>query len=637
MSNYKKEIAVSAALAIVLVVSLSFASNFLYVFTLGPGEPETEGAEPLRKFSSHEELLGFLSQSYEAPPWGGWNILDVARGLTFTLAAGESASDSVPSYSTTNIQVEGVDEADIVKTDGEHIYVVSGNNVFILKAYSPEDATLLSQIELKGVVTGLFINDGRMVVFEGGSYWGGVLEDKGGWSGPSTSIMVYDVSDGENPVLKRNLTLEGNYFNSRMIGDYVYAAIQQWAIYQDEEATLPSIQYRGETWQIRATDVYYTNVTDSSYAFTTIAAVNVQDDTQAPSYETFLIGASSTMYVSLSNIYLAVPRWQPGPLSLLGQPSEPLQTTEIYRFSIERGSIEAEASGDVPGTVLNQFSMDEHNDHFRIATTIGQVARTPEEPSSRNHVYVLDMDLNIVGSLEDLAPGETIYSARFMGDRGYLVTFKKVDPLFVIDLSEPTVPKVLGWLKITGYSDYLHPYDENHVIGIGKEAVPADEGDFAWYQGVKISIFDVTDVANPQEIAKYVIGDRGTESPVLQDHKALLFDRARNLLVLPVMVAEINPEQYPNGAPPNAYGQPVWQGAYVFSISLDGGLVFRGGITHLEGLDPMSDGYWGPYSVRRSLYIEDVLYTISDGKVKMNSLQDLTEINAVELPSQNSE
>ncbi|MFQ5911250.1 MAG: beta-propeller domain-containing protein, partial [Thermoplasmata archaeon] len=240
-----------------------------------------------------------------------------------------------------------------------------------------------------------------------------------------------------------------------------------------------------------------------------------------------------------------------------------------------------------------------------------------------------------VGSLEDLAPGETIYSARFMGDRGYLVTFKKVDPLFVIDLAEPTVPKVLGWLKITGYSDYLHPYDENHVIGIGKEAVPADEGDFAWYQGVKISLFDVTDVANPQEIAKYVIGDRGTESPVLQDHKALLFDRARNLLVLPVMVAEINPAQYPNGAPPNTYGQPVWQGAYVFSISLDEGLVFRGGITHFEEFDFMKNGYWSPYSVKRSLYIENVLYTISDGKVMMNTLDDLAEIGTVLLPIPN--
>ncbi|NIP67558.1 hypothetical protein GWM83_02345, partial [Candidatus Bathyarchaeota archaeon] len=114
-----------------------------------------------------------------------------------------------------------------------------------------------------------------------------------------------------------------------------------------------------------------------------------------------------------------------------------------------------------------------------------------------------------MGRLEDLAPGEKIYSARFMGDRGYLVTFRKVDPLFVLDLSQPTNPKVLGKLKIPGYSDYLHPYDENHIIGVGKETVAAEQGDFAWYQGVKISLFDVTDVEDPREIDKYEIGDRG--------------------------------------------------------------------------------------------------------------------------------
>ncbi len=205
------------------------------------------------------------------------------------------------------------------------------------------------------------------------------------------------------------------------------------------------------------------------------------------------------------------------------------------------------------------------------------------DAKSTNNVYVLDQNLDIYGRLENLAPGEQIYSARFMGNRCYLVTFKKVDPLFVIDLTDPGQPEVLGELKITGYSDYLHPYDENHVIGIGKEAVAAEEGDFAWYQGVKISLFDVSDVANPKEIAKYEIGDRGTDSPVLNDHKAFLFDRSKNLLVLPVSVAEIDPSQYPGGMPSWAYGEVVWQGAYVFDISLERGLELRGKITHCDG------------------------------------------------------
>jgi len=164
--------------------------------------------------------------------------------------------------------------------------------------------------------------------------------------------------------------------------------------------------------------------------------------------------------------------------------------------------------------------------------------------------------------------------------------------------------------------------------------VGAEEGDFAWYQGVKISLFDVSDVSNPVEIDKYEIGDRGTDSPVLGDHKALLFDKSRNLLVIPVLVAEIDEAKYPGEVPPYTYGDCVWQGAYVFDISLDG-LVLKGRITHLENdIELMKSGYYffSPYSVKRSLYIGNVLYTISDKKVKMNNLENLDEINEVELP-----
>jgi uncharacterized secreted protein with C-terminal beta-propeller domain len=157
-----------------------------------------------------------------------------------------------------------------------------------------------------------------------------------------------------------------------------------------------------------------------------------------------------------------------------------------------------------------------------------------------------------------------------MGERCYLVTFKKVDPLFVIDLKNPYDPKVLGYLKVTGYSDYLHPYDENHIIGIGKETT--DAGEFAWYQGVKISLFDVSDVTNPREISKLEIGDRGSDSPVLWDHKAFLFDKSRNLLVMPILEAKVDVTKYSEAELVWAYGEPVYQGAYVFDISIDNGL-----------------------------------------------------------------
>ena len=443
-------------------------------------------------------------------------------------------------------------------------------------------------------------------------------------------VKVYDVADRGNPVLARNVTVDGGYFDSRMIGDYVYVVVSNPAYYFNGEVPLPKI--RSDDWvtEISSLDIYYSNTSDYYYAFTTVVAVNIQNDLQEPAYLPFLFGTTSNMYVSMNNIYITHPNTTH--IVQLGM-AQSFEKTIVHRIHVEDGEIKYEASGEVPGHILNQFSMDEFNGHFRIATTTGEVWGWGQA-TSKNHVYILNMNLNITGKLEDLAPGEKIYSARFMGDRGYLVTFKKIDPLFVLDLSDPEDPRVLGQLKITGYSDYLHPYDETHIIGIGKETVEAEEGNFAWYQGVKISLFDVSDVEVPKEIAKYEIGDRGTDSPILRDHKAFLFDKSKNLLVIPVTVAEINPAQYPGGVPPNAYGTFVWDGAYVFHISLEEGLVFRGRITHLDNdAELLKSGYWyqSPYPVKRSLYIGNVLYTISNSKIKMNSLADLSEINELNL------
>jgi len=585
-----------------------------------PKTPEVSRQTQLERFSSYEELKNFLETSSQGGPYYDEGRWVQTFGMTVKGMESNTEGATVPDYSTTNIQVEGVDEADVIKTDGEYIYIISENSVVILKAYAPEEAQVLSQTKLNGTLRGIFINGDKLVVFE----------DKFGYYSsygtPRTFIKVYDVSDRESPVLKRNFSLGGYYFNSRMIGDYVYAVINQPAYCHEDEVKLPKIYSGDEVEEIRATEIYYSNSSDYFYTFTTIVAINAQNDEQEAAHETFLLGATRVIYVSLNNIYITFPEQT--------MMTNGLERTTIHRIHVENGEIECEASGEVPGYVLNQFSMDEYQGYFRIATTTGHVARAWGEATSRNNVYVLDMNLSIVGKLEDLAPGEKIYSARFMGDRCYLVTFRKVDPLFVIDLKNPSNPKVLGKLKITGYSDYLHPYDETHIIGIGKETVAAEEGDFAWYQGVKISLFDVSDVEKPKEMDKYEIGDRGTDSPLLWDHKALLFDKSKNLLVIPVLVAEIDEAKYPNGVPHNAYGDYVWQGAYVFNVSLDG-LVLKGRITHLENdTELMKSGYYfsSPYSVKRSLYIDNVLYTISDKKIKMNNLENLDEINEVELP-----
>jgi len=573
------------------------------------GLDQTFGQTQLNKFSSYEELENFVGS--KAGGHGVYydesSLLSGIGPVLRSYGSGEAQVD----YSTTNIQVEGVDEADIVKSNGKYIYVVSGNKVIIIDAYPAENARVLSEIEAGEHPTELFVNGNKLVVFG------------------RENIKVYDVSDKENPLLTRDVSFDGYYFDSRMVGDYVYVIINSPAIYREaEKINLPYISSNGNTKTVPATEIYYfENIDDYWYEFTTIMAINAQDDEEEITSETFLIGTTQNIFVSSTNIYITYTNYRIFPLTGLSGEVSDLETekTTIHKISIADGTIEYKSSGEVPGHVLNQFSMDEYQRYFRIATTTGEVWGG----AAQNHVYVLDEDLNIAGRLEGIAPGERIYSARFMGGRVYLVTFKKVDPLFVIDLEDPNNPRVLGELKIPGYSDYLHPYDETHLIGVGKEAV--DMGSFAWYQGVKIALFDVSDPENPIEISKYVIGDRGTDSYALSDHKAFLFSRSKNLLVIPILLAEINEEQYPGGVPPNAYGEYTWQGAYVFDISLADGLVLKGGITHSEDDAQLGWGwYYSSRSVKRSLYIDNVLYTISDGLVKINNLEDLSEISEIE-------
>jgi len=247
--------------------------------------------------------------------------------------------------------------------------------------------------------------------------------------------------------------------------------------------------------------------------------------------------------------------------------------------------------------------MDEYNGFFRIATTKWA------DNTSQNSLFILDMDMKIVGRLEDLAPGERIYSARFMGERCYLVTFEQVDPFFVIDVGNPAEPKVLGYLKIPGFSGYLHPYDEDHIIGIGKQD-----------NNLKLSLFDVKNVNAPIETAKYIVQGGWSDSAALWDHKAFLFDKSKQLLAIPVSIwwTSVENDTY--------YVKDYWQGAYVLDISLEG-FTLEGRISHLNATDPYDFGF----EVRRILYIGNVLYTVSDKTVQLHDLESLELINELKL------
>jgi len=594
-NGIKKKTAIYGVAAILLALLISAVSyNFAVINEASsPEQPEQPATEQtiLHKFSSYDSLVSFLETSLKTGPQyayfnGPWRVAWEDALATDVVKFDYVATD-VPNYSPTNIQVSGVDEPDIVKTDGTYLYVASNNTLYILKAYPPGEAEVLSRIDFNWTLGEFFLNGNRLAILgSSASYYQSYrlatfIDDK-------TFVEVYDVSDRSNPNLARKFSISGNYFDARMINEYVYLIATQPAYLLYDTLVLPKFYSEEGIEEIDASKIYYANISDYSYAFTTVAAINLQDDTHKPTHETFLLGATSNMYVSPSNIYITFWTQSGGTL--------------IFRVRIKDDMIKGEAKGEVSGSVLNQFSMDEYNGYFRLATT-GWTNGT-----SQNNIYVLDMNLTTVGKLEKIALGESIYSVRFMGDRGYVVTFRVIDPFFAIDLLDPYSPKVLGVLKIPGYSSYLHPYDQSHIIGIGKDG-----------SVVKMSLFDVSNVTNPEEIDNYQVTGSWSDSLALRDHKALLFDSSKNLLVIPISTSD--------------YGYGVWQGAYVFRISIQGGIVLRGQIAHTENFSDFYHAgfYENQYYVKRSLYIDNVLYTISDKKVVMHDLETLDKINQIEL------
>ncbi len=656
----------------ILIISLLACAGIIALITLAPLE-KGNYTYKLNNFQSYDELLTFLNKRYESGNnWGRYydTFYSMAEKSGATADNSAQNGEETNSYSTTNVQVEGVDEPDIVKTDGTYLYVVANQTVFILKAYPASEAIILSKIIIKNVtISNIFIRDNKLVVFgdTGGYYTYPLLEDgiKADmispdiwWGGiTQTVVNVYDINDKTNPIIEKEIRIDGGYFDARLIDEYVYVVATEYTynIYYaiDEKnytLNVPKMSIDNKTQNISANDIYYVDVPEISDTMTHVISLNL--NTNDVVEKSFMLGSSQTMYVSKNNIFLASLHYPYYPLlyRTLGDisSSSDQETTILHKISIITGNVNYIAQGEVPGHILNQFSMDEHNGFFRIATTIGN--NWFENTQSSNNIYILDENLKQISKIENIAPGESIYAARFLGNRAYLVTFVQVDPLFTIDLSDPYNPRILGELKIPGYSEYLHPYDETHLIGIGKEVDPSIDADLVhtpgaiYYTailGLKIALFDVSDIENPVEQAKIVIGDRGTDSPALYDHKAFLFDREKELLVIPVSLYEISQEikdRYINSSGrEQLYGEFTFQGAYVYGLNLETGFEYKGRITHQkpEMQHPSDDYYWyWGYSntdITRTLYINNALYTISNEMVKMNSLNDLSEINSLNL------
>ncbi|MFA6039110.1 MAG: beta-propeller domain-containing protein [Candidatus Peribacteraceae bacterium] len=615
--------------------------------------------------SSCTDLQAFSVELHSTT--GGWgrgggvmkemlNAQDATAPTAAPAPTESGAGGSDGDYSRTNVQVEGVDEADIVKSDGTYLYIVSRNKVRIVKAVPGNTMKEMGSIfdgDSNFSPAELYIDGNRLVVV--GSSWSqtdpAVMEKRIGgiippyWNPSLAQVRIFNVADKAKPVLERKVSFEGSSVSTRMIGHKLYFVVNQPMRWLPQPLTkptdadvLPSFQ-DSRTGDASAPVVRCGEVMILPHVpspeYLTVAVI----DTASPSTEVqreTVLGNAQNIYASLQNLYVATTQWvyywNSGVEDSIKAPDDGnYEKTNLYRFAFTADGIELKAQGSVPGHILNQFSMDEHENTFRIATTKGELWN--EQRPATNNLYVLNQSLETAGKIEDIAPGERIYSVRFMGDRAYMVTFRNTDPLFVISTADPRNPRILGQLKIPGYSDYLHPYDENHLIGFGKDTEESkDRADFAWYQGMKLAVFDVTDVANPREMHKEIIGDRGTDSPLLSNHKALLFDKERNLLAFPVTVYEISESEKAKNDP-GSYGQPVFQGAYVYDFTLSGGFKLKGTISHFtqDQMQKMGDVWYGlGRDIQRIVRLGSSLLTVSEAVVQSNTLSTLNKEGSVE-------
>jgi len=564
-------------------------------------------------------------------------------------------------YSKTNTQVSNVDEADTVKNDGTFIYTLHEGTVKITEAYLPENMKVVNTIEFEDQnfwPSNLYLDGDKLVVI-GETYNDGSFQDFKDtavhpafyYSGGSVKVFVFDISDRENEKLIREVLLEGDYKSSRKVGDVLYMVVNQdnyvWPWMNNDEWTeddlTPLMADNGKLDKVVGCEgIKYMpkQIDETNYMIVTAIPLDASSEIG----KEVIMGSSSNLYASTENMYIAQEKY-----NWWGWYDEvdAEEETFIHKFSLDGAKIDYKGMGTVKGSILNQFSMDEYDGNFRIATTVGDI--WSEDNPSQSNIFVLDENLNQIGTLEGLAKGERIYSTRFMGEKAYVVTFKKVDPLFVIGLSDATNPKVLGELKIPGFSEYLHPYDEDHIIGFGldtevatQEEIDARGIDFAWYQGIKMAIFDVSDVNNPVQQHIEIIGDRGTNSELNYNHKALLWSWSKGendgaLMAFPLTVTEIPQEVKDDPATPgDTYGSTVFQGAYVYNVDLENGFQFKGKITHYDnGIENNDRYFWyGDENIQRILYIGDYFYTWSQAAIKANEMSgDLAEIKRVDFAS----
>ncbi|MCM3706705.1 MULTISPECIES: beta-propeller domain-containing protein [Cytobacillus] len=570
----------------------------------------------LPAIGSKEELNSYFSRMQNEERTF---LLDREVAVSEDSSAKSAANSAETDYSGTNVQVSGIDEADLIKTDGTHIYKISENKVQIIKAVPADQMKLESQLPFSGDFSPyqLFVEGNQLIVM-GHSYKDAKKhignESTAKMIAPayqSAKTIVYNIENKQKPKLIREAEVEGSLLASRLMDGKVYLITSYYPEYmileKNKNADLrPRFYDTTESKEQQIVDYHEIKYFPGSHHanFINIAVMDVSASKEPLSVTSYL-GSGNEFYMSKHNLYLAATHYNN---EIKADRERPHPDTSIYKFNIKNGKVEFQTSAELKGTVLNQFSMDEYNGNFRVVTTKGQT--WDERSPSSNSLYILNNNLKQIGQLEDLAKGERIYSARFMNERIYMVTFKETDPLFVIDGSNPEKPSVLGELKIPGFSNYLHPLDDNHLIGFGHDTKitggkGAGGGPVITADGVKISLFDVSDTNNPVEKDTEIIGGRGTYSPLNYDHKALLVDKKKNIYGFPISI-------YQNKKGSQFESTFDFQGALLYKITAENGIELQKEITH-QTEDTIYEEWEN--AIERLIYISDNIYSISPGKV----------------------
>ena len=599
-------------------------------------------------------------------------------------------------HSDTNTQEKDVDEADIVKTDGDTLYLSTGGYFLIFDARPADQTQELSRVDIEGYVLEMFIYEDVALVFS-------TLEN---WQLPETvwpdfdhemlsqtilKMTLIDISDLKNPNVIRELYAEGTYQSSRRVeasarvivhgqafipgveyyiypDDYgCYDEDNNWEIDEDclREAyeklrkknreiieNTPLEQWLPQYYDIRQTDegtVTESGILSECVDFFhplemlgngVLSVISIMlDDPLKKNSDISIIADGQIVYASKKSLYITgdqdTQSWWTD-----WDEEAPNEVSEVHKFDIGTTPEYAiyRGSGEIDGWVLNQFSMSEFDDVLRIATTVGRWSGD----GGYSNIFCLeenDGKLDIIGRITDIAPDELIYAARFVGDKGFLVTFEQVDPLFTIDLSDPKNPKLVGELKVPGFSTYLHPMDDDHLLAIG---VQGDE--WGWTFGVQLTIFDVSDFANPKVMHQADVGDSDSYSEAQYNHKAFLYYKKLDMLAIPLTEyywGDDDDDDVWEGDDDDAgddddfmdQGSDEFSGFYIYQVTLDGGFDAEGTVEHtnFEG-EPESDDHYGLPAPLRSVVIETDLYTISDLGLVVTDLYNFQDLVRIDLP-----